>query len=239
MRLKVIFLLIAPLIFGFNAGQGDNNRKPVDESKEIIALIKKAFNNVTYRLSEEESEWRKANIGLPLSDGNELRTGSKSLAVVIFKDGSGLLRVRENSILHIYGASEDRKLNKDAFIQRGMIGFDVNKQSEGEEFRFTTPTVVASIRGTNGFLEFDEDSTFTMSLESGMADLSFRGPQGGTGQLNEGNTVVITPDGDFQFRSQNQEDMNKINLSKQAAVKKIYIETDEGTIEIEYYAPEE
>ncbi|AFN73500.1 hypothetical protein MROS_0256 [Melioribacter roseus P3M-2] len=239
MRLKVIFLLIAPLIFGFNAGQGDNKRKPVDESKEIIALIKKAFNNVTYRLSEEESEWREAKIGLPLSDGNELRTGSKSLAVVIFKDGSGLLRVRENSILHIYGASEDRKLNKDAFIQRGMIGFDVNKQSEGEEFRFTTPTVVASIRGTNGFLEFDEDSTFTMSLESGMADLSFRGPQGGTGQLNQGNTVVITPEGNFQFRSQNQEDMNKINLSKQAAVKKIYIETDEGTIEIEYYAPEE
>jgi hypothetical protein len=239
MKLKVIFLIIAPLLIGFNSGQGDNNRKPVDETKELIALIKKVFNNVAYRLSEEDPEWKEAKIGLPLSDGNELRTGSKSLAVVIFKDGSGILRVRENSILHIYGTSENRKLNKDAFIQRGMIGFDVNKQSEGEEFRFTTPTVVASIRGTNGFLEFDEDSTFTMSLESGMADLSFRGPQGGTGQLNEGNTVIITPDGNFQFRGQNQEDMNKIKLSKQADAKKIYIETDEGTVEIEYYAPEE
>ncbi len=239
MKRKVFILLIVPLLLGFKSGEVDNLRKPADDTKEIIALIKKVFNNVTFRLTEKESDWQEAKIGLPLSDGNELRTGTKSLAVVLFKDGSGILRVRENSILHIYGTSEGRKLNKDAFIQRGMIGFDVNKQAEGEEFRFTTPTVVASIRGTNGFLEFDEDSTFTMSLESGMADLSFRGPQGGTGQLNEGNTVVITSDGNFQFRNQNQEDLNKINMSKQATLKKIYIETEEGTIEIEYYAPEE
>ncbi|MCX7797277.1 MAG: FecR domain-containing protein [Melioribacter sp.] len=204
-----------------------------------VAVVKKVFKDVDYRKSSQQSDWQKASVGLILNDGNEVKTGSKSLALILFTDGTGLLRVRENSILHIYGEKKQQRLDKNTFIQKGLISFDVNKLSENEEFKFTTPTVVASIRGTSGFLEYTEDSTFTMSLDSGSAHLSFLGPQGGEGILQEGNTVVITNDGNFQFRAQSPEDINKANDSKKTTIKKVIIKTQRGNIEIEYYSSEE
>lgn len=241
MKIKLIVLLLfLPLLLAFNLEEKKNNDgQKLSPSDNPIALVKKVHKDVNYRKNADQSEWEKAIIGLILSDGNEIKTGVKSLALILFTDGSGLLRVRENSILHIYGEKKDKKLNKDAFIQKGLIGFDVNKQSEDEEFKFTTPTVVASIRGTSGFLEYDEDSTFTMSLDLGNALLNFTGPQGGQGTLSSGNTVVITSDGNFQFRQQSQDDKDKSNMTRQSNVKKLILKTNQGDYEIEYYAPGE
>lgn len=240
MKIKFfIAAILLPFLLAFTLGEKNNNGQKLSPSENPIALVKKVHKDVRYRKTAEQSEWEKAIIGLVLKDGNEIKTGNKSLALILFTDGSGLLRVRENSILHIYGEKKDKKLNKDAFIQKGLIGFDINKQSEDEEFKFTTPTVVASIRGTSGFLEYSEDSTFTMSLDSGNALLNFTGPQGGEGTLSSGNTVVITSNGKFQFRQQNDEDKNKSNMTKHSNVKKLLLKTDKGDVEIEYYGPEE
>lgn len=240
MKIKLLSLfLLFPVVINFSFDKTnikENNLNPPDNP---VALVKKVHKDVNYRKSVQQTDWEKAVIGLILNNGNEIKTGSKSLALIYFTDGSGLLRVRENSVLHIYGDKKERKLNKNTFIQQGFIGFDIKKQSEDEEFKFTTPTVVASIRGTSGFIEYSEDSTFTMSLDSGSAQLSFLGPQGGEGTLTEGNTVVITSDGNFEFHQQTDEDKNKSNETKKTNVKKLIIRTNQGNVEIEYYAPEE
>lgn len=240
MKAKFILVAISFLALAFILENNDaRNEKSKNLSDSPVAMVKKVFKDVNYRKSTEQSDWQKANIGLLLNDGNEVKTGSKSLALILFTDGSGLLRVRENSILHIYGEKKEKKLDKNTFIQKGLISFDVKKLSEDEEFKFTTPTVVASIRGTSGFLEYGEDSTFTMSLDSGSALLSYLGPRGGEGSLTEGNTVTISSDGTFQFRPQSDEDKNKSNQSKRTTIKKVIIKTNKADIEIEYYSPEE
>ncbi len=235
--LFLYFFLFVTIIY--SDGNNDKLSKNTDASNTQVALVKKVHKDVNYRKSVDEANWEKAVVGLILNDGNEIKTGSKSLALVYFIDGSGLLRVRENSILHIYGNKKERLMDKNTFIEKGFIGFDVRKQYEDEEFKFTTPTVVASIRGTSGFLDYSEDSTFTMSLDQGNAMLTFLGPQGGEGTLTEGNTVVITNDGNFDFHQQNEEEKNRSSESKRTNVKKLIIRTDRGFIEIEYYAPEE
>lgn len=239
-KVKIIFMaLVIPALLGFYSGENKENQKvsmnkPADSP---VALVKKIVKDVTYKKTSEQSDWEIAKTGIPLNDGGEVKTGDKSLALILFTDGSGLLRVRENSILNIYGEKSAKKMNKNTFIQKGLIGFDVNKQGEDEEFKFTTPTVVASIRGTDGFLEFSDDSTFTMSLDNGSASLNFTGQGGGEGSLNGGNTVIITSNGEFQYREQSDDDKNKSDNTKYGT-KKINIRTPQGDVGIEFYGPQ-
>ncbi len=229
------FVLLLPFLLGFNNFDnitGGENKS----SGSSVAIVQKVVKDVTLKRDGDQDNWEKAKLGISLSDGGEVKTGDKSLALINFTDGSGILRVRENSILNIYGEKKDKRVNKNTFVQKGLIRFEVNKQNEDEEFKFTTPTVVASIRGTNGFLEFDDDSTFTMSLDNGSALLNFLGPGGGDGSLNGGNTVIITPDGEFNYREQNEDDKNKSDQS-QSEPKKIRVRTPDGELEIDYYGP--
>jgi hypothetical protein len=113
-----------------------------------VALITKAVQDVSRK--SPAVDWTKAAKGDPLVSGDEIRTGEKSLAVVKFIDNS-IVRVREQSQITISGESGGPKsLSKDVHITRGAIGFDIRKQKQNEQFQFTSPTSVASIRGTVG-----------------------------------------------------------------------------------------
>ncbi|NMB81878.1 MAG: FecR domain-containing protein [Ignavibacteria bacterium] len=198
-----------------------------------VVQVKKIIKDVSYRVSDNQSEWEKAKVGIAIGDGGKVRTGSSSLALIQFIDGSGLLRVRENSILNIYGKSENRKMNKNTFIDRGMVGFEVNKQAEDEEFKFTTPTVVASIRGTEGFIEHnDVDTTSTIFLNTGSA--TFQTLTGAEGTLSSGNTLTVKKDGTFSLKNSTDEDSTKFKSSKVTTTKQIIIKTKDGEIRIEY-----
>lgn len=113
-----------------------------------VALITKTIQDVTKKTAV--TDWAKASKGDPLISGDEIKTGLKSLAVVKFIDNS-IVRVREQSQLTINGeAGGPRTLSKEVHMTKGAFGFDIRKQKRNEEFRFTSPTSVASIRGTLG-----------------------------------------------------------------------------------------
>ena len=107
MKRKILLIAFClPLLVGFVSDK--NTSIPSDTP---VALVKKIILDVTYK-KLGQSDWEEAKTGQPLKDGEEVKTGPKSLALILFSDGSGLLRVRENSILHIYGKRENNKLNK-------------------------------------------------------------------------------------------------------------------------------
>ena len=236
-KIKFITLLVLlPFLMGFISDDknGGNKTGTKQMPSNTVAFVKKIVLDVTYRKTSEQSDWELAKTGTLLEDGGEVKTGDKSLALVIFTDGSGLLRVRENSILHIYGTKKEKAMNKNTFIQKGLINFEVNKQSTDEEFKFTTPTVVASIRGTDGFLNYSEDSTFTMYLNSGSAGLT---GSAGCDSLTAGSTIVITGDGQCNTGQASQSNINTFNSTKNTNEKKIKIKTNKGEVEIKYYGP--
>lgn len=223
--LPLIFIL--PLIFGFIS-----DVSPSRTPDNPVALVKKIVKDVTYKKAGQ-SNWDFAKTGLPLNDGDEVKTDSKSLALILFTDGSGLIRVRENSVLNIYGTRDNKKLNKNTVLNKGLIGFDVNKQ-EDEEFKFTTPTVVASIRGTGGTLGVDDDNT-TIFLELG--HLQFQATRGNkqSGDLTAGNTAFIDKNGNINIQKATKEDTLKHNVTKMLNTKKVKIRTNHGSVEIEYF----
>jgi hypothetical protein len=112
-----------------------------------IGLLSKVVVDVTRKPANQE--WTAAARGQALDSGDMIKTGEKSLAVVKFKDNS-LLRIRELSLVTLTGTSSAGAFSKQVQMGGGAIGFSVQKQRPNEEFRFTTPTSVASIRGTMG-----------------------------------------------------------------------------------------
>jgi hypothetical protein len=112
-----------------------------------VALISKVVLDVTRK--QEGTEWQTAKKGETLSSGDRVKTGERSVAVIKFKDNS-LVRVRELTELTVTGAMSGSAFSKSVEMKSGVVGFNIRKQQTGEEFRFSSPTSVASIRGTGG-----------------------------------------------------------------------------------------
>lgn len=228
---KLSALFVLPLVMGLILIE----ELPKPEETPI-ALVKKIVKDVTYKKANQ-SDWEIAKTGTPLKDGEEVKTGSKSLALILFTDGSGLMRVRENSILHIYGAKEGKKINKNTYVDRGLVGFEVNKQGD-EEFKFTTPTAVASIRGTNGFLDVYEDSTTKIFLESGEVEFESLIGERRTGRVLGGSTAIIDSDGNIVVEESSEDDKTTNRQTRTLTTRKVEIKTNKGNVTIEYYSSE-
>jgi hypothetical protein len=112
-----------------------------------VALVSNVLLDVTRK--EAFKEWQIARRGDVLSSGDRVKTGMESFAVIRFKDHS-LVRLRERSDLTVTGRAEGSSLTTSVDVHTGAVGFNINTQRQDERFRFTSPTSVASIRGTEG-----------------------------------------------------------------------------------------
>jgi hypothetical protein len=87
-----------------------------------------------------------AKRGSALQDGSKIETGERSFCALKFLDDKSLLRIRENSSCIIEGKKEQNKIEKNIFVQVGAFFADLFKPKGS--FKVTTPTSVASIKGT-------------------------------------------------------------------------------------------
>lgn len=132
-----------------------------------LALITKVVREVS--LMNEAAEWDAAEKGDILKTGDRVRTGRQSLAILKFNDRS-IVRVRENSEISMTTSSDGKGVVKSLDGAEGSFGFDVQKQRADEKFRFTSPTSVASIRGTMGTWSSGKGND-TLVLPEGLVNL--------------------------------------------------------------------
>lgn len=132
---------------------------PQQQSRDIQALLVKVVRDV--RKKSPTRAWEKAVPADRLRSGYQLRTDAKSLAMIVFPDRSKLI-VRQRSIVEIKGQTEEGQIvDRSVHVERGRLQFNVQKQQR-EQFRFSSPISVASIRGTAGGV--DHDATDTTSI---------------------------------------------------------------------------
>ncbi|HLF15210.1 MAG TPA: FecR domain-containing protein [Bacteroidota bacterium] len=112
-----------------------------------LALITKVIREVS--MKNETSDWDAAEKGDILKTGDRVKTGQQSLAILKFNDRS-IVRVREKSEITMTTEADGKGTVKSLNSSEGAFGFDIQKQRADEKFRFTSPTSVASIRGTSG-----------------------------------------------------------------------------------------
>lgn len=227
---KVFFLFIALFCFGMNSIFLAQKKLEYNGIAQVTKIVKK----VDQRNSDKE-EWV-ASKKVPLPDGGEVRTGSKSLAIVKYLEGS-LLLVRENSILNISSKKEGKKVSNNTSIQKGQVYFEVQKQGE-DEFKFTTPTAVASIRGTNGLI-FCDSTVTRVFLENGELYIESITDPTRNGKIVGGEKVVQNEDGSFTSSPFTEEEKSIINRAKIQTTKKVIIKTAHGDVEIEYFSSDQ
>lgn len=228
--MKKTVLVYVVLLFSTITFAGGGETPPADSP---VAIMMKVVKDVTFK--KATADWSAAKIGAALSTNDEIKTGSQSLALIKFTDNS-ILRVRENSTLKIYADKTDKDISKNTYVDKGKVGFQVNRQGN-EEFKFTTPTMVASIRGTEGILEVgDEGSMFALS--SGSANIQATQGERQNGTVTSGFFVTVTNNGQIVLNpiSNNQQIQNQLqnNNNQQQTPKRIIIKTNVGDIIIEY-----
>jgi hypothetical protein len=139
-------------------------RMPQDK-RDIQAVIIKVVRDVKKSTTRG---WQEAVTPDRLRSGQQVRTDANSVALIKFADNSKLL-VREKSIVEIKGTVQGREiLDRNVHMTQGRIAFNVQK-GEREQFRFSSPISVASIRGTEG--SFSHTSPDTLVIVRGLATL--------------------------------------------------------------------
>mgnify|MGYP001165936476 FL=1 len=132
----ILILLTSPLLSNFVIA-ADN----ID-----LAVIQKIIKDVKKKSSQ--NDYAPASTGDVLFVGDQVQTGKGSLALIKFKDKS-IVRLREQSVLTMNGVGKQNSFIKENHLTQGSLEFEVQKQ-KAELFRLTSPTSVASIRGTKG-----------------------------------------------------------------------------------------
>jgi hypothetical protein len=181
------------------------------DKKPIAAYIMKVVNNVEKRTSSTTG-WSKALLLAELKAGYEVRTEDKSFALIKFADDSRVA-VREKSIITIQGDvnSKGKILNRDVYIERGRTIFNIQKQQKEEQFRFTSPISVASIRGTEGGTGFDPGTSLAdITIITGIAEFS-SSRTGCKVDVHAGMTGMIDSTGGCRADTATQHNLNNNN----------------------------
>jgi hypothetical protein len=155
--MKTILLLLSALLLTVSAGLPVRADEDAGNDRPTIALVNRVVQIVERRTPQ--IDWREARIGDLLNSGDVVKTGPASFSLIRFYDNS-LLRIRELSEVIVFADRDREAYHRNIQLEQGSVGFDVRKQ-DADRFEFSTPTSVASIRGSRG--------TFTVA--SGMPDV--------------------------------------------------------------------
>ena len=140
-----------------------------------IAVVRKAKGaiSVTRAESKKTSQLKR---GARLYSGDKIVTGKKSYAAILFTDDRSTIRIRANSTCTINGKQEKNTIAKNIYVEVGTIFSQIFKQKSS--FKVSTPTSVASVKGTKFWTKqefkgatfyYGEEGIFEVSNKSGSA----------------------------------------------------------------------
>ncbi|HED09230.1 MAG TPA: hypothetical protein ENJ10_00945 [Caldithrix abyssi] len=151
-----------------------------------VAIVIKAKGEVMIK-NKTTGKSVKARRGLRLNDGDKISTGKKGRVAIKFIDDNSLLRIRPNSNCQISAKKEKNSVAKNIFVEFGSIFASITRQRS--RFRVTTPTSVASVKGTR-FWTVQEFKGKTMYFgEEGVVELA---NDSGVALLHSGETGIVT-----------------------------------------------
>jgi hypothetical protein len=183
--------------------------------KSPLGIFLKVVNSVDKK--SDKSDWNKAATSDPIYAADRVRTKEKSVAIIKFtKDGSRL-RLLQNSEL-IMRADKDTRTRDNSIENQGTIGFEIEKL-QNEKFTFTSPTSVASIRGTKG--RFDRHNEIDMLIvKEGIVNFKNRISEKEI-EVGAGETGQSYPDGNLEKHKSTQDEINAVDNALKAGDKQL------------------
>lgn len=154
---------------------------------EPVAVVIK-FEGDVQVTPENSDKSERAKKGRVLNSGDKLETGPGALCAIKFLDDKSLLRIKEKSRCVIQGEKRNNTINKNIFIEIGSF-FARLLKPQGD-FKITTPTSVASVKGTKFWiLQFGQSGETRYICTEGVIEI--RNTPGKV-LLREGQTAIVT-----------------------------------------------
>ena len=171
-------------------------------SKVAIAIKTKGDVSVIYKGLNSEQVLKP---GSPLSNQDKIKTGKNGYIALMYLDDKTVVKMLDNSDLTIMGDRSGNKINKSLDIQYGRVAANVKPQ-KGKEFRISTPTSVASVKGTEFAIQSDPSSGDSFTLIEGLIEVT-NSVTGESTQVQEGETAISTPDGSLDVAETTSDDL--------------------------------
>lgn len=112
-----------------------------------VAVTTKVKGTVELR-SAGSKNYKAVTPGTILFDEDFVRTGANGFLVLVYLDDKSMLKVKGNTGVEIKGERTGGGISKKVDLTGGTLKADVPKQRKGD-FVVTTPTSVASVKGTS------------------------------------------------------------------------------------------
>ena len=171
-------------------------------SKVAVAIKTKGDVSIIYKgLSSAQA----LKPGSPLSDQDKIKTGKNGFVAIMYLDDKTVVKILGNSNLTIFGDRSGSKINKSLDIKYGRVAASVTPQ-KGKEFRISTPTSVASVKGTELAIESDPSTGDSFTLIEGLIEVT-NSITGESTEVQEGETAMSTPEGSLDVSQTTSEDL--------------------------------
>ena len=131
----------------------------------VVAAISSMKGNVKIR-SANQRKFDTAYKAQMIRTGDWLKTDKNVFVAIVFLDGS-IVKIQSNTEIEIKSSRITAKeLKTQMYISEGQAWSKISKQNNGE-FKIKTPTAVASVKGTEFDIDFDDmsESTSLVVLE--------------------------------------------------------------------------
>ncbi len=145
------------------------------------------------------------NPGKPLNNDDRIITGNNSFTAIMYLDDKTLVKVMENSELTIRGSRGASGIDKEIDISYGKLSAKVAQQ-KGNEFRISTPTSVASVKGTDLLISSDPSKGDSFVLIEGLIEVT-NSITGETTHVKKGETATSNPDGTLNVSETTENDL--------------------------------
>jgi hypothetical protein len=194
MKKRNIILLSALFVFAVSLAFNADSKN--------VALFWIVKNNVE-KSPEGGKDWKAAKKGQLIYSNDVVRTEKNAFALIKFNDTS-TLRMGPSSEVQVYGENTPSSTQ----ISSGEVGFNMAKQKD-KPFQFTTPTAVASIRGTEGLFAIQINGTDFLTIIEGLVRFSNR-VSNDTVDVGAGETGESSGDGKISVHKSTQDDLNRL-----------------------------
>jgi len=155
-------------------------------------------------------------VGSTINDKDELRTGAESFASYKYVDGVSSIKVFSNSYVLVTASKSGKSMNKTASVRSGSVYTKVTPGSKGS-MKVTTPTTVASVKGTEVFTDVNVDAEATYMVLKGTVNVAV--PETGEDEdVNAGQTAFIDKDLNMEVRETSADDLAKLDESERQAI---------------------
>ena len=191
-------------------------------AEQKIAMISKVRGDVTFRHGDQNTFRNEAKTGTVLVDGDVIKTGKESFVALIFLDDKSQVKLLENCDLEIRGQKVRNRINKDLSMNYGQLKAEVSNTMKGE-FRISTPTSVASVKGTDFWvLSHPIRGDMIIGL-SGLIELMNQ-ITGYMTTVGPNQTGISMPNGEVSTQTTNPDDIPKDEMTGEKELQQLRIQ---------------